>query len=309
VDLVELREKDRMSALGHAPDPSHALSASGNLRRRQAVSRLFVGAAVTAAGMAITMLVILVYYVTKQGIGEISWGFLTGKLPGATGGPGGIGPALAGTAEMVMIATIIAVPVGVLTAIYLAEFASPRIGRVVRGAIDQMAGIPTIVTGLFVAGLITDHLGQSAIGAGIALSIVEVPLIARASLEAIGRVPATLREAADALGVAHWRTLLGVTLPTAAGGIVTATILAVARAAGETAPVLLTSSLYAQSYQLNPLHAVPSIPLEVLTLVNSGYSSAAKQAWGAAFLLIVVILAVNIGARVWLRRSERKRGL
>jgi phosphate transport system permease protein len=298
-----------MSALGHAPDPSHALNASGNLRRRQAVSRLFVGAAVTAAGMAITMLVILVYYVTKQGIGEISWHFLTGKLPGATGGAGGIGPALAGTAEMVMIATIIAVPVGVLTAIYLAEFASPRIGRVVRGAIEQMAGVPTIVTGLFVAGLITDHLGQSAIGAGIALSIVEVPLIARASLEAIGRVPRTLKEAADALGVAHWRTLLGVTLPTAAGGIVTATILAVARAAGETAPVLLTSSLYAQSYQLNPLHAMPSIPLEVLTLVNSGYSSAAKQAWGAAFLLIVVILAVNIGARVWLRRSERKRGL
>jgi phosphate transport system permease protein len=298
-----------MSALGHAPDPAHELTASGNLRRRQAVSRLFVGAALTAAGLAIAMLFILVYYTAKQGIGEISWHFLTGDLPGALGGSGGIGPALAGTAELVIIASVIAVPTGVLTAIYLAEFANPKSGRILRGAIEQMAGIPTIVLGLFVAGLITNPLGQSAIGAGIALSIVMVPLIARASLEAIGRVPSTMREAADALGVAHWRTLVGVTLPTAAGGIVTATILAVARAAGETAPVLLTSNLFSQSYQLNPLHAVPSIPVEVLNLVNSGYSSAQKQAWGAAFLLIVVILAVNIGARVFLRRSERKRGL
>jgi phosphate transport system permease protein len=262
-----------MSALGHAPDPAHELTASGNLRRRQAVSRLFVGAALTAAGLAIAMLFILVYYTAKQGIGEISWHFLTGDLPGALGGSGGIGPALAGTAELVIIASVIAVPTGVLTAIYLAEFANPKSGRILRGAIEQMAGIPTIVLGLFVAGLITNPLGQSAIGAGIALSIVMVPLIARASLEAIGRVPSTMREAADALGVAHWRTLVGVTLPTAAGGIVTATILAVARAAGETAPVLLTSNLFSQSYQLNPLHAVPSIPVEVLNLVNSGYSS------------------------------------
>ncbi len=175
--------------------------------------------------------------------------------------------------------------------------------------LEQMAGLPTIIIGVFISGLIVAHFGQSAIAAGLALSIVEVPLIARASIESLRRVPGTLREAADALGVARWRTILGVILPTAANGIVTATILAVARAAGETAPVLLTSNAFSQAYQLDPRHAVPTVPIEILNLLNSGVPSAVDQAWGAAFLLMVVILVVNIGARVWLRRSERKRGL
>ena len=113
--------------------------------------------------------------------------------------------------------------------------------------LDLMAGLPTIIAGVFVAALVANHFGQSALAGGLALSIVEVPLIARASLESISRVPETLREAADALGVARWRSILGVILPTASNGIVTATILAVARAAGETAPILFTSALFTQS--------------------------------------------------------------
>ena len=305
-----------MSALGNTsgmvPSPMHTLKPSGNLRRRQLTSRLFVSLTLAAAGLAVAVLLILVYYAAKNGASQLSFSFLTAQLP-APGGivpGGGMGPALAGTAEVILIATIIALPVGVLTAIYLSEFASRRIGRVLTTALEQMAGLPTIIVGVFIFGLIVQRAGPSAIAAGIALAIVEVPLIARASIESLRRVPGTLREAADALGVARWRTILGVILPTAANGIITATILAVARAAGETAPVLLTDQpVVSQAYQLDPRHTVATVPVEILQLLLSGTTSAVDKAWGMAFVLMGLILLVNIGARVWLRRSERKRGV
>jgi phosphate transport system permease protein len=303
-----------MSALGNTPrmgpDPAHALTPSGNLRRRQLTSRLFVSFTLAAAGLAVAVLLILVYYVAKNGVSQLSLSFLTAQLP-APGGivpGGGMGPALVGTAEIILMATIIALPVGVLTAIYLSEFAGRRIGRVLTTALEQMAGVPTILVGVFIYGLIVERAGPSALAAGIALAIVEVPLIARASIESLRRVPGTLREAADALGVARWRTILGVILPTASNGIVTATILAVARAAGETAPVLLTCQPFGQGYQLDPLHPVATVPVEILQLLESVNSSAVDKAWGMAFVLMAAILLINIGARVWLRRSERKRG-
>lgn len=296
------------------PDPAYALVATGNLRRRQWTSRAFETATLVAAGAAVAMLLILVYYAAKRGLSQISFSFLFGTLPLPTGGvgtsiKGGIGPALAGTLELALIATIIALPVGVLTALYVSEFSGPRGRRVVETYLNLMAGLPTIIAGVFIALLIANPLGQSAIAGGMALAIVEVPLIARASLESIARVPATLREAADALGVARWRTVLGVVLPTASNGIVTATILAVARAAGETAPILFTCTLFGQGYAVNPLHSVASVPLEMFNLLESGNPAEIDKAWGAGFLLIVTILIVNILARVWLRRSERKRGL
>jgi phosphate transport system permease protein len=294
-----------MSAI---PDPAHALTPSGNLRRRQLLSRIFVGGAILAAAIAVAVLLILVYYVFKHGISAISVGFVTKDLPNFNGVGGGIGPALVGTFIMVLIATVIALPVGVLTALCLSEFAGPRTNYVVRLMLDLMAGLPTIIAGVFVAALITNHFGQSALAGGVALSIVEVPLIARASLESISRVPGTLREAADALGVARWRSILGVVLPTASNGIVTATILAVARAAGETAPILFTSALFTQALSLDPRHSIASVPLLIFQLLESGYPAAIDKAWGAAFVLMILILAANIGARIWLRRSERKRG-
>jgi phosphate transport system permease protein len=297
-----------MSAI--SPDPNYTLAPSGNLRRRMLISRTAVTGTIVAAGAAVAVLGILVYYAAYQGASQLNLSFLTSDLPaiGLSGG-GGIGPALVGTAEVVLIATLIALPVGILTAIYLSEFAGPTVGRLMTTGLELMAGLPTIIAGIFIAGLIVDSSGQSAWAAGLAVAIVEVPLIARASIEALRRVPPTMREAADALGVAHWRTVLGVILPTASNGIVTATILAVARGAGETAPVLLTIPTFGQTYQLNPNHAVPTVPLEIWGLLNSGQPSALAQAWGAAFLLMILILAVNIGARVWLRRGERKRGL
>lgn len=306
-----------MSAVTHqapGPDPAYALVATGNLRRRQVKSRAFEVITLIAAGAAVLMLLILVYYAAKRGISQISFSFLFGTLPLPDGGvgnslKGGIGPALAGTLELSLIATIVALPVGVLTALYVSEFSGPRGRRIVETYLNLMAGLPTIIAGVFIALLIANNLGQSAIAGGLALAIVEVPLIGRASLESISRVPGALREAADALGVAHWRTVLGVILPTASNGIVTATILAVARAAGETAPILFTCTLFGQGYSLNPLHSVPSVTLELFNLMESGNQGEVAKAWGAAFLLMVTILIVNVLARVWLRRSERKRGL
>jgi phosphate transport system permease protein len=291
------------------PDPDYSLAPSGNLRRRQLISRSLVGATMVAAGAAVAVLFILVGYAALHGVSQWSWSFFTSNLPSGTGGAGGIGPAIVGTAELVAISTAIALPVGVLTAIALAEFAPPRIARPLSIALELMAGLPTIVIGIFIAALITNHTGQSAWGGAIALSIVQVPLIARASLESISRVPPTLREAADAMGIARWRTVVGVVLPTASNGIATAAILATARAAGETAPLLFTCNLFEQNLSVNPLKSVASMPLEILTLLESEYPSAIKQAWGAAIFLMAVILIVNIGVRVWLRRSERKRGL
>ena len=291
------------------PDPAYSLTASGNLRRRQLVSRIFVGAAIAAAALAVAVLGILVYYVFQRGASVITPSFFVDTLPAFNGVGGGIGPALVGTLELVLIATVIALPVGVLTAIYLSEFAGPRIGSAIRLMLDLLAGLPTIIAGVFVAGLLTNRFGQSAYAGGVALSIVEVPLIARASLEAISRVPMSMREAADALGIARWRGVVGVILPTAANGIVTASILAVARAAGETAPILFTSALFTQAYQLNPTKSVPSVVLVIFQLLESGYPLSIEKAWGAALTLMVIILIVNIGARVWLRRSQRKRGL
>ncbi len=291
------------------PDPAYSLQASGNLRRRQLTSRILIGGTMVAAGAAVAVLCILVYFTAHKGIAAWSWKFFTSSLPSATGGPGGIGPAIVGTLELVAVSTAIALPVGVLTAVALAEFAPPRVARPLSIALELMAGLPTIIIGIFVAALITDHTGQSAWAGSIALSIVQVPLIARASLETISRVPPALREAAEAMGVSHWRTVVGVILPSASNGIVTATILAIARAAGETAPILFTCDLFLQTLQVNPLKSVPSMPVEIFELLESGYASNVNVAWGAAFLLIVFILLTNIGARFWLRRSERKRGL
>lgn len=296
-----------MSAVG--PDPAYALTPSGNLPRRMLVSRLMEGGAVAAAALAVAVLVILVAFTVAHGVGELSWHFLTGDLPASAGANGGIGPAILGTIELALIAGAMAVSAGVLTALFLTEFASPRLAAPIRLALDLLAGLPAIVTGVFVFGLIVAQDGQSLIAGSIGIAIVMVPMVARGTFEALSRVPGSWREAADALGVSRWRTVVGIVLPGAASGIVTAAILAVALGAGETAPLLFADSIYGPTTQLNPLHAAPSLPFTIFTNMEIGIGSADQIAWGAASLLMIVILLVNIGARVWLRRGERKRGL
>lgn len=294
-----------MSAL---PDPDFRLTSSGNLRRRALISRLIEAGATAAAVLAVAVLGILVFYVASQGIGAISWTFLTSSLPAPFGAGRGIGPAIVGTAEIVAFATVIALPVGVLTALYLSEFAGAKLASVIKMLVDMLNGVPTIVTAVFVYGLIVITSGESGFAGSLALSIVMVPLITRASLEALVRVPGTLREAADALGVSTWRTVLGVIIPGAMGGILTASILAAARAAGETAPLLICDSLFGPGLQLNPFSTVPNIPFTILALTEQGSPAATQMAWGAAFVLLFSILVANVGARALVARANRRSG-
>jgi phosphate transport system permease protein len=175
-------------------------------------------------------------------------------------------------------------------------------------ALDVMQGLPTIVVALFIYGLVViPQHRQSGFAASLALAIIMLPLMARASQEVLSLVPNSLREAADALGVNRWRTVLTVILPSAVGGIVTGAILAIARAAGETAPVLLLDSLYAPSQTtFDIFHGVPTVPMLIYTSVDLPIPEAVARAWGASLVLMGLILIANIGARVILARTRRK---
>lgn len=283
-------------------DPAAPLTPSGNLRRRQLFSRLTEAGATGAAVLAIAVLGIVIYTVASRGIDAISWEFLT------TGEPTGIGPALLGTAEIVLIATAMAMPVGVLIAIYMTEFAGPATTRAMKATLDLTNGLPSIIIGLFVFGLLVKPLEkQMAFAGSVALAIIQLPLIARGSLEVLLLVPGSLREASDALGVSRWRGVLGVILPSALGGIVTATVLAVARAAGETAPLIFASSVFdATKVSLNPFEALPNIPVTIFFLSEEGNPTGFTRAWGASLVLISVILFASLGARALLARNRER---
>jgi phosphate transport system permease protein len=285
------------------------LTASGNLRRRQIVSRGAQLGAILSALLAVGVLGIVVGSVFVHGLKVISWDFVT-KSPPLFGGPGGgIAPAIVGTAVIVGVATLMAMPLAVLVAVYLTEFAGPKAGRTIRLVLDLMNGLPSVVIGLFAFGLLVVGHHQSGFAGALALAIIMVPLIARASQEMLLLVPNHLREAADALGVARWRTTIGIVLPTALGGIVTGTVLAVARAAGETAPLIFVCSIFGNQTTIDIFgKALPNIPVSIFTLSQAADPGSFDRAWGAALVLLVFILLTNIGARTLLTRSRRKLG-
>lgn len=289
-------------------DPTAPLTPSGNLRRRNAVSRFVQITATAAAAFAVVVLVIVCYGVAVRGASALSFSFVVSNPEGLASG--GIFNALLGTLEIVAFGALIALPLGVMTGLYLTEFAGPRsrTARVLKLALDMMAGLPTIVVGLFVYGLIViPQHRQSGFAGGIALAIVMLPLMARSSQEVLLLVPGSLREAADALGVSRWRTVLSVILPTAFGGILTGAILATARAAGETAPLLICDSIYnPDTTSLNLFHGVPSVSMFIYTSYDLPLTQAVVRAWGAAFVLMVLILIANVGARLLLARSRGK---
>jgi phosphate transport system permease protein len=304
-----------MSAVGHPElgegvlfDPTSPLVPTGNLRRREAVSRLVEAIAIAAAGIAVIMMGIVVFSVIQRGAPVLSLDFVVQNPQGFVAG--GILNSLLGTAELVAIGAVIAIPLGVMTALYLTEFAGPRsrTGRVLKVVLEMMQGLPTIVVGLFVVGLLVlPFRKEFGLAGSVALAIVMLPLIARSSQEVLLLVPGSLREAADALGVSRWRSILTVVLPAATAGIVTGAILAVARAAGETAPLLLANGIFnPDTISVNPFHGIPSIPMYIFTISDLAIPDAYARAWGAAFVLMAFILIANIGARMLLARSRRK---
>jgi phosphate transport system permease protein len=293
-----------------------SLKATGRGRRRLLVNRIAESAATGAALIAILALSVVVWSVFSRGVGALNWDFFTKGPPtfGQTGG--GVAPALVGSLLLVAIGTVLALPFGVLTAIYVSEFAPQSIGRQIRLWLDVLNGFPSIVIGVFVFALCVKvdlpivgwghH--QSAIAGGLALAVIMLPLVARATMEVLNLVPNHLREASYALGVSKWQTVLRVVLPTASGGILTGTTLAIARAAGETAPLLFTCSLAGQLVDWNPTHSVNSIPLTIFQYSEAADPAFHQQAWALAFVLIAFVLLTSLSARVLLERSRRKLG-
>jgi phosphate transport system permease protein len=289
-------------------DPSYALRGEGRSRRRRLVNRAAEGVALLAAAAAIAILAVVVFSVARRGFGQLGFGFLTGDLP-LFGQPcGGIAPLIVGSALLVGIATVIALPLGVLTAIFVTEFAERRSASVIQLTLDLMAGLPSIILGVFIFGLLVAGHKQSGYAGGIALSIVMLPLIARSTQEVLRLVPDSHREGALALGASRWRTVVGVVLPSALGGILTGTILAIARAAGETAPLLFATSIYATSVEWNPAHALPNIPVQIFIWSESSDPNDHQRAWAAAFVLLLFVLVTSLLGRAALARTRKKLG-
>jgi phosphate transport system permease protein len=275
-------------------------------RRRRLVNRAMEALATIAALIAVAVLAIVVISVASRGAGALSWDFLT-KPQALFGQPGGgIANAIVGTALLVGLATVMALPVGVLTAIYLTEFAPRRVAVPIQVVLDVLAGLPTIVLGIFVYALLVIGHTQSGYAGSFALAIIMLPVVARATQEMLLLVPSTLREASLALGVRRWRTVLGIILPSSVGGILTGTVLAVARAAGETAPLLFTSSIFANAVQTDVTKALPNIPVLIFTYSEQPDPALHEQAWAAALVLMAFVLVASIGAKALLARSRRK---
>lgn len=277
-------------------------------RRRKLVNRTMEVVATLAALLAVGVLVLVVASVAVRAAGALSWDFFT-QPQALFGQPGGgIANAIVGTLLLVVMATAMAVPVGVLAAIYLTEFAPRRFAMAVQVVIDVLAGLPTIVIGIFVYALLVIGHTQSGVAGAVSLAIIMLPLVARSTQEVLLLVPSSLREASLALGVPRWRTVLGVILPSSVGGILTGTVLAVARAAGETAPLLFTTSIFVNSVQTDVTKALPNIPVLIFTYSEQADPALHEQAWAAALVLMFFVLLASLVAKALLARSRRKLG-
>ncbi len=278
------------------------------LPRRRAINRLMELLAWLAAALGVAILVIVIWSVARRGAGALNLDLLT-KTPVAfslTPVKQGLANAFAGSLVIVAIATLIALPVGILVAVYLNEFARPSIRTAVSLALDVLNGVPAIVIGIFVYGLLVVGHGQSAFAGAFALACIMLPLVARSTMEVLALVPISLREASLALGVARWRTTLSIVLPQTIGGIVTGTVLAVARVAGETAPLLFVSSLVGTQVSWDPHHALQTVPVAIFELAESPDPADHTRAWAAALVLLLFILLASLGARWLATRSSRR---
>jgi phosphate transport system permease protein len=289
------------------PAGGHRLRASGSVRRRKRFNRAVEGTWTLASAVAVAVLGIVVVSVLIKAIPALNWDFFT-KNAALFGQPGGgIADAIVGTALIVAIAAGMALPIGVLIAIYVSEFAPARIGLLVRTSLDILNGVPSIVIGIFVYALLVLRFHhQSAFLASVALTIIMLPLVSRSTQEVLALVPESLRHASQALGVSKWRTVIRVVMPTTLGGILTGATLAVARAAGETAPILFTSTLFLEKVTWDPGKPVATIPFKIFVYSESPDPAQHEQAWAAAFILIAFVLFTSLTARYLLHRSVRK---
>lgn len=274
-------------------------------RRTDAVARALLGVATL---IVLIPLVLVLFYVIKRGLGSWSLDFFTQDPSGRFLGPaGGIRSAIVGTIEIVALATAVAVPIGIGIALYLVEFGKgSALATAVRYFVDVLTGVPSIVFGLFIYTvlILSGHFGGFAGWKGsMALALLMLPVVTRSSEVVLSLVPDSLREAALALGAPRWKIVARVVLPTALPGLVTGSLLAIARAAGETAPLLFTVlGAKALTYDLGS--QMNSLPLQIFNDVREAQDRLVARAWGAALTLILMILALNLIARLISRRSR-----
>jgi phosphate transport system permease protein len=276
--------------------------------RRRRTDRLARGLLLAGTLVALVPLVLVVYFLVRKGIGAWSLDFFTTDPSGRfLGDPGGIKSAIVGSVLIVALATAIAVPVGIGVALYLTEYGkSSRFANLVRYFVDVLTGVPSIVFGLFIyIVLVLGGVGGNFAGwkGSVALALLMLPVVTRASEVVLRLVPSDLREAALALGAPRWRVVAQVVLPTALPGLVTGSLLAIARAAGETAPLLFTAfAVKATTVDLGS--QMNSLPMQIFSDVRQAQDRLVERAWGAALTLVVMILLLTLVARLVQRRSR-----
>jgi phosphate transport system permease protein len=296
-----------MSTHGASPDLLARFDVSPARRRKDRIAR---GMILAATILALIPLVLIVYYLLKKGLGAWSSSFFTTDPTGNTffksSSIGGIKSAILGTIEIVALASAIAVPIGVAVAVWLVEYGRTSwFAHTVRFFVDVLTGVPSIVFGLFIYIVLIVGTGSSFAGykGSLALSLLMLPVVIRSAEVILLLVPAGLRESALALGAPRWKVIFSIVLPTALPGMVTGVLLAVARAAGETAPLLFTAaSTKNTSYNLGGF--MNSLPVQIYSDVTSPTTAVVNRAWGAALTLVVMILLLNLIARLIARRSR-----
>lgn len=273
--------------------------------KRKIISRLAEAFCAVCVLLALVPLVLILFYVIKEGVGALNLAFFTHtpKPVGELGG--GMGNAIVGTLILIGLAALFAVPVGCIAGIHLSEYQGTRFASAVRFAADVLNGVPSIVIGIFAYGLVVLPVKRfSAIAGGVALGLLMLPIVVRTTEELLRLVPSGMREGALALGATRSRAVFTVIFPAALPGILTGILVALARVAGETAPLLFTS-FNNQYWSTNITQPMASLTVQVFTYANSPYDDWIRQAWAGAFLLVVIILALSIIARLSIRRLER----
>jgi phosphate transport system permease protein len=281
-------------------------TSSAGWSRRRVINGMATGIVVICAATGIVVLLLILGHVVANGLPSLNVAFFTERPlpPGEVGG--GVAPAILGTLQMLGVAGLIGVPIGVGTAIYLSEYGRGTLARSVSFTIDLIAGLPSIVIGVFVwAWLVRNVVGQyNGLAGGVALAIIVIPIVSRTVEETLRIVPDALREASLALGIPRWKTILRVVLPTAQAGVITGVVLSLARAGGETAPLLLTA-LGNQFFNLDLLQPTAALPIQIYNYARSPYADWQAKAWGGALVLITLIGALSTLTRWVIARRTR----
>jgi phosphate transport system permease protein len=271
-------------------------------RRRKIVSSVMTTLTATCAVFVIAVLLIILFYIAVQGITSLNLQFLT-DTPKPVGEGGGIGNAIVGSALMTILASVIGLPIGIASGVYLAEFGKNWFGSIVRFIADTLIGVPSIIIGIFVYTAVVLPMGrQSGLAGGLALAIIMIPIVARTTEEMILLVPNSMREGALALGAPQWRVTMNIVLPAASTGITTGAMLAIARITGETAPLLFTA-LNSRFYNFYYDQPMASLTVQIFNYATGPYEVEHAMAWAATLILVGLILLINIIVRFLTRKK------